>query len=587
MSIDPIDILGARVTAALVSAFGADFADVDPALRRSEHADYQCNVALALKKRVPGNPRETAAKIAAALEVADVCELPIEIAGPGFLNLKLRSDFLAAQVQKQTRDERLGALLTGRPETIVIDYSAPNIAKEMHVGHLRSSIIGDALARTLEFGGNNVIRQNHLGDWGTPFGMLIEHLIDLGGDLEKGGDSNVSDLGAFYRSARAKFDAEPTFAERSRSRVVLLQAGDEQTLSLWRRIVEQSHLHFNAVYQKLGVGLTREHAAGESLFNPMLAGVVAELEAKGITSVDQGALCVFPPGFKGKDGGPFPLIVRKSDGGYGYAATDLAAIKYRFQTLKADRAIYVVGSPQAQHLSMIYKVAEMAGWLAPPQVAKHVGFGSVLGEDGKILKSRAGEALSLLDLLCEADERALATVKEKNAERRDDPLAPEDEPKVAHAIGMAAIKYADLSSDRVKDYVFAWDRMLAANGNTGPYLQYAHARTCSIIKKSRETRAGLAANQIAIVTPEERALALALLAFPRTIHDVATSLEPHRLCGYLFDLASMFSSFFAACPVLKADSAAERASRLALCDVTARVMKQGLGLLGIEAPERM
>jgi arginyl-tRNA synthetase len=286
-------------------------------------------------------------------------------------------------------------------------------------------------------------------------------------------------------------------------------------------------------------------------------------------------------------GGPFPLIVRKSDGGYGYAATDLAAIKYRFHTLKANRAIYVVGSPQAQHLSMIYKVAEMAGWLAPPLCAVHVGFGSVLGEDGKILKSRVGEALSLLDLLNEADERALATVHAKNAERRDDPLAAADEARVAHAIGMAAIKYADLASDRVKDYVFAWDRMLADKGNTGPYLQYAHARTRSIIRKSGESAEQVAGGEIVIGTKEERDLALALLSFPRVVRDVGDSLEPHRLCGYLFELASTFSGFFTACPVLKADTPASRASRLALCDLTARVMKQGLGLLGIDAPERM
>ncbi|MBL8743266.1 MAG: arginine--tRNA ligase, partial [Myxococcales bacterium] len=399
-------------------------------------------------------------------------------------------------------------------------------------------------------------------------------------------DKSVGDLGAFYRAARAKFDKDPAFADRARARVVSLQAGDAATLDLWRRIVEVSHQHFDSVYARLGVTITRADAAGESLFNPMLASVVAELEEKGLTAVDQGALCVFPPGFKGKDGNPFPLIVRKSDGGYGYAATDLAAIKYRFQTLGAKRAIYVVGSPQAQHLSMIYKVAEMAGWLAPPLSAVHVGFGSVLGEDGKILKSRAGEALSLLDLLNEADERALATVREKNAERRDDPVTAADEAKVAHAIGMAAIKYADLSSDRVKDYVFAWDRMLADKGNTGPYLQYAHARTRSIIRKSGEPAEAVASGTITVGTKEERDLALGLLSFPRVVRDVGETLEPHRLCGYLFDLASTFSSFFTACPVLKAEPA-ERASRLALCDLTARVMKQGLGLLGIEAPERM
>ncbi len=579
-SLDPIVVLGQRIEQALVTAFGPDLSGTDPAIRRSDHADFQCNVALSLKKRVPGNPRQTAEKLVAALEVADVCD-KVEIAGPGFLNLTLSSTFLSRLANAQRASERLGIERAVHADTVVIDYSAPNIAKEMHVGHLRSTIIGDCLARTLSFLGHHVIRQNHVGDWGTPFGMLIEHLIDAGEDSH---DLGVGDLSGFYKEARKKFNEDPAFAERARHRVVSLQAGDERTLALWKRLVDQSIAYFQSVYDRLGVTLTPADMAGESLYNPMLAPIVQELEESGVARIDQGALCVYPPGFKGRDDAPMPLIVRKSDGGYGYATTDLAAVKYRSSTLKANRILYVVGAPQSQHLAMVYKAAALAGFLGANTRAEHVAFGSVLGEDGKILKSREGEAARLVDLLDEADERALAIVKEKNAER-DEAIGEQELSDIAHAVGIAAIKYADLSADRMKDYVFSWSKMLATIGNTGPYLQYNHARTRSILRKASED-GGSGPGEINVQTKEERELVLALLGLPRVVHDVATSLEPHRLCTHIYEIANTYSSFFKACPVLKAEPA-ERASRLALCELSARALSQGLELLGIAAPQRM
>jgi arginyl-tRNA synthetase len=571
----PTTLLAERFERALVAAFGPDFAGTDAALRRSDHADYQANVALGLKKRVPGAPRDTAAKLLAAAQLDDLCE-KVEIAGPGFINLTLRPEILADLAHEAARDPRLGVACTDAPDTVVIDYSAPNIAKEMHVGHLRSTILGDAVARTMEFLGHRVVRQNHLGDWGTPFGMLIEHLIDLGEDAT---DLTVGDLNGFYKAARAKFEASPEFAERARKRVVELQAGDARTIALWKRLVDESTRYFQAVYDKLGVTLRPEHAAGESLYNDRLAGVAEELERRELARVDDGALCAFPPGFSGKGGAPVPLIVRKQDGGYGYATTDLAAVKYRVDALGGTRLVYVVGAPQAQHLAMVYKTAELAGWLAPPVRAEHMAFGSVLGADGKMFKSRSGDTVKLMELLVEAEERALAAVREKNAD-----LDEAAQRAIAHAVGIGAIKYADLSSDRVKDYVFEWSRMLAFEGNTGPYLMYQHARIRSIFR-----RAGLTPNpneRIVVEAKEERALVLALLAFEGVVRDVAAHLEPHRMCTYLYELASTFSSFYERCPVLKSEGAT-RASRLALCDLTARVLAQGLSLLGIEAPEQM
>jgi arginyl-tRNA synthetase len=574
---DLLQTLTRALQAALAEAFGPEHAGADPALRRSAHADYQANVAMALAKQLRRPPRDVAGAILARLRLDDVCAR-IEIAGPGFINLTLRDDRLARAVADIAADGRLGLAPAAEPETVAIDYSAPNVAKEMHVGHLRSTILGDAIARVLTALGHRVIRQNHVGDWGTPFGMLIEHLVDLG-DAGAAEALSVGDLSGFYKEARVKFDADPAFADRARRRVVLLQGGDASTLALWRRLVDESTRYFSAVYERLGVTLTPADVAGESLYNPMLAGVAAELEAKGLARESDGALCVFPPGFQGKGGDPLPLIVRKQDGGYGYAATDLAAVRYRTERLGARRLIYVVGSPQSTHLAMVHAVATLAGWLVPPARAEHVAFGSVLGADRKMLKTRSGDAVRLMDLLDEAIERAAQVIAEKNPD-----LDAGARAAVARAVGVGAVKYADLSSDRIKDYVFDWDRMLAFEGNTAPYLMYAHARIRSIFRRAE---AGDGPGEIAIREPAERALALTLLHFRPVVEDVAATLEPHRLCGYLFDLAAAFTAFYEQCPVLRAGTGEERRSRLAMCELTARVLARGLDLLGIEAPERM
>jgi arginyl-tRNA synthetase len=450
----------------------------------------------------------------------------------------------------------------------------------MHVGHLRSTIIGDALARLLEFAGHEVIRQNHIGDWGTPFGMLIEHLLDVGGG---GPQSSIGELSDFYRAARTKFDGDSSFADRARQRVVLLQAGDAGTLELWRRLVELSQQHFSAVYERLGVGLRNEHVRGESSYNAMLGSIADELERKGHASINDGALCAFPPGFKNRDGEPLPLIVRKQDGGYGYGATDLAALRYRTQTLRGTRLLYVVGAPQAQHFAMVFAVGVQAGWLAPPARAEHVAFGAVLGADKKMFKTRAGETVRLTDLLDEATQRADAEL----AKRAPDGDA-ETRRVLALQIGIGAVKYADLANDRIKDYVFDWDRMLAAEGHTGPYLQYAHARIHSIFRRAGE--AGIvrkSSSALHLTEPAERRLALELLDFGTAVLEAGETLRPHRLAGYLYDLATAFTAFFETCPVLKAPDDATRASRLALCELTSRVLARGLSLLGIGAPERM
>jgi arginyl-tRNA synthetase len=464
-------------------------------------------------------------------------------------------------------------------ETVVIDYSGPNVAKEMHVGHMRSTVIGDSLARVLEHVGHRVIRQNHVGDWGTPFGMLIEHMIDLGAQAAAS-QRSLGELKAFYQDARAKFDADPSFAERSRQRVVALQAGDTATLELWRVLVDQSKQYFEKVYDLLGILLTDADLRGESFYNPLLGDVALELEQKGLARVDGGALCVFVDGFAARDGSPLPLIIRKSDGGYGYATTDLAGIRYRTQVLGATRVLYVVGAPQQQHLAMVFAVARAAGWLPDGARAEHVAFGSILGKDRKMLRTRSGGSERLIDLLEEAVARADRAVQEKNAD-----LDSETRARVARSVGIGALKYVDLSSDRIKDYVFDWDRMLAFEGNTGPYLQYAHARIQSIFRRGEVAPDGRA-SAVTLSEPAERALALELLGFPDVIESVAESLEPHQLCGYLYELATRFSVFFEQCPVLKSEGST-RASRLALCGQTAHVLATGLGLLGMDAPDRM
>jgi arginyl-tRNA synthetase len=569
--IDPLPALRRRLDAATRGAFPEE-AGTDPLLHRSAHADYQADLALALGRRLKRNPREVAATISEKLAPDEVLA-EASVSGPGFINLTLRPEFIAGRLAAMAADPALG-IAAATPETVVVDYSAPNAAKEMHVGHLRSTVIGDALVRLLERQGHRIVRQNHIGDWGTPFGMLMEHLADEQGT---GGEAGVRELGALYRAARAKFDADPAFAERARRRVVLLQSGDEATLALWRGVIEISIAHCSSIYERLGITLRPADVAGESHYNQLLPEVVAELEAKGLARPSEGAICVFPPGFTGREGQPVPLIVRKQDGGYGYATTDLAALRHRVRDLGAQRLVYVVGAPQTQHLAMVFATGRLAGWVTDAVRVEHVPFGSVLGPDKKMLKTRSGEPLPLSALIDEAIERAEKVVAEKAGE-----LDPQARSAIATAVGVGAIKYADLSSDRIKDYVFDWNRMLAFDGNTAPYLMYAHARIRSILRKA----GGVGVSPPVLAAPEERALGLELLQLGPTVAKTAESLQPHRMCGFLYQLATTFTAFYESCPVLKADEPA-RGSRLALCELTARTLALGLDLLGIAAPEQM
>ena len=578
MPADPKTELAVRFRAALAGAFGDQRAGTDPLIRPSAFGDYQANVAMSLAKELGRPPREVAGAIVEHLDVGDLCET-VAVSGPGFINLTLRTEWIAAQAERLLGDERLAVPPAARGETVVVDYSAPNAAKEMHVGHLRSTVIGDALRRLLGFLGHRVIAQNHLGDWGTPFGMLIEHLVDLGGAAP---DSElvIGDLNAFYRQAREKYDSDLDFAERARRRVVALQAGDETALRLWQRLVAESMRHFRGIYQRLGVLLSDDDLDPESRFNPVLPDVVAELEARGIAVESQGALCVFPPGFTGRDGEPLPLIVRKRDGGYNYVTTDLAAVRFRVRKLGATHLVYVVGAEQALHFAMVFAAAREAGWLTSEHRAEHAAHGLVLGADGKRLRTRSGDPVKLVDLLDEAEQRAAEVVGERSE------LDPATRAAVAHVVAVGALKYFDLSFQRERDYVFDWDRMLAFDGNTGPYLQYAVTRIRSIFRRAGLDPGALTDASITIGEPAERALALRLLGLGEAVSAVAATLEPHRLCAYLFELATAFTDFYEACPVLQADEPTRR-SRLALCALTSRSLTLGLGLLGIEVPERM
>ncbi|GAA1764291.1 MULTISPECIES: arginine--tRNA ligase [Streptomonospora] len=575
---DPQEILAARVQSALGAALGADFAETDPVIRPSQFADYQANAALALAKRLGRAPRDVAADIVAHLDVGDMCR-EVEISGPGFVNLTLRDDWIAGQAQNQLDDPRAGVPRQDA-QTVAIDYSAPNVAKEMHVGHLRTTVVGDALARVLEALGHGVVRQNHIGDWGTPFGMLIEHLLDSGeGSAEA--ELVKTDPNAFYQAAREKFDGSPEFAARARKRVVELQAGDPETLRLWQELVDLSTVYFNRIYAKLDVTLTDADLAGESKYNDMLPGICEELERRGIAEISEGALCVFLDGFTGREGKPVPLIVRKSDGGYGYGTTDLATVKYRVEELGAHRLLYVIGAPQSLHLRMVWETARKAGWLPEGVDPVHVQIGNVLGSDGKILRTRSGKPIRLMELLDEAVERAAKVVADNRPDLDEDTRAG-----IAREVGIGAVKYADLSVSHDTEYVFDYDRMLALNGNTGPYLQYATARIRSIFRKGGVDPAA-AAGPVAITEPAERELALSLLGFGPAVASVGATLEPHRLCTYLFDLAQAFTGFFENCPVLQAEDPAVRESRFALIAATLRTLESGLNLLGVRAPEQM
>ena len=580
---DPQQVLAQRVRDAISASFGPDLGDADPLIRPSSFADFQANVALPLGKRLGRPPREVAGELAGHLEVSDVCEPP-EVSGPGFINFRLRDDWIAAQASRMLDDPRLGLEPAAAPQTVVVEYSSPNIAKEMHVGHLRTTIVGDAIARVLEFAGHHVIRDNHVGDWGTPFGMLIEHLIDVGEDSAEA-DLLRTDPNAFYQAARRTFDSDPVFAERARNRVVELQGGDPATLKLWHELVEMSKDYLHRIYGRLGVTLTDADIRGESFYNDMLADTAAVLEEKGLAVYSDGALCVFPPGFTGREGRPLPVIIRKRDGGYNYSTTDLATIRYRIDALGCDRAIYVVGSDQTLHFQMVFAVAREAGWIPVGASFEHAQIGLVLGTDGNRLRTRSGDNVQLSELLQEAVDRARGILDELEAPTRFEPAELD---AIAEAVGIGAVKYADLSTARESAYVFDWARMISFRGNTGPYLQYATARIRSIFRRAgAEADPDIRGSQVAVTAPPERALALRLLDFGAVVTGVGETAEPHRLCAYLFDVASLFTTFYEECPVLKAEPQSLRARRLALCALTLRVLTAGLDLLGVPVPQQM
>jgi len=579
---DPEEVLARLVRRALAAELGEEHADADPLIRPSQFADYQSNVALSLARALHQPPREIAAAVAARLAGPAGADdegavATAEVSGPGFVNITLRDDWIARQAASQLSDERLGVPLAEPAQRIVVDYSGPNVAKELHAGHLRATVVGEAIVRVLEYLGHTVIRAAHLGDWGTQFGMLIEHAVDIG-EHATGEELAAGEFTAFYQAARAKFDGDPAFADRARQRVVQLQAGDEQALRLWQVLVEDSMEYLRDVYARLDITLTDADMDPESFYNPMLPDVVAELEAKGIAVISDGALCAFPPGFSGRDGRPVPLMLRKSDGGYGYASTDVAAIRYRLTELNASRIIYVVGSEQHQHFEMVFAVAREAGWLTEGARAEHAVIGLMTAPGGQRLRTRSGDQIKLVALIDEAVERAEEVIKD----RYDD---PEVRQPIAEQVGIGALKYGDLSVARDSGYVLDFGRLLALTGNTGPYLQYATARIRSIFHRAGRDPAA-ATGPITFTEPAERALALRLLGLGRAVGDVAVAAEPHKLASYLFEVASAFTTFYEQCPVVTAKPAI-RDSRLALSALTLRILQTGLYLLGIPVPERM
>jgi len=558
----------------------AGTAAVVMAATRPEFGDYQVNGVMPAAKKLGKDPRQLAESVVRAVTADDLAE-SFEIAGPGFINIRLKPGALAERLGEALADDRLGIDRPERPQTVVVDYSHPNLAKEMHVGHLRSTIIGDAIVRTLEFLGHRVIRHNHMGDWGTQFGMLVAYMDRLAEEGDAGLSEQLADLEAFYRAAQRLFEKDADFAETARRYVVKLQGGDRHCLAVWKRFIEESVRHCERVYAKLGVTLKRSDVRPESAYNDDLPKVVADLRKAGLLAESRGAQCVFLDEFKGKDGNPMPVIVQKSDGGYLYATTDLAAVRYRAGYLKADRILYVVDARQTLHLRQVFAVSRLAGFAPAGCSLEHHAFGTMMDAGGRPFKTREGGAVKLMDLLDEAETRAARLIEEKNPDLPDDRKR-----QIAHVVGIGAVKYADLSHNRLSDYVFSWERMLSLEGNTAPYMQYAYARIRSIFRKlSDDSRDGRPAG-IAITEPAERTLALRLARFPEAVETVAAECLPHLMCNYLYDLAGAFMGFYESCPVLKADRAT-RASRLALCDLTARTVKTGLGLLGIETVEQM
>ena len=545
------------------------------------HGDFATNIALMLAKPAGMKPRDLAEKLIAALPT-DNAVAKVEIAGPGFINFFQADDWLTGLLDQALADEHLGVARPAQAQTVVVDYSSPNLAKEMHVGHLRSSIIGDAVVRTLEFLGHKVVRQNHVGDWGTQFGMLLAYLEE---QKSEESDTELSrelgDLEGFYRAAKQRFDESDAFATRARSLVVKLQAGDEDCLALWREFNSVSLSHCQAVYDRLGVSLTPADVRGESAYNDDLAQVVSDLDAKGLLSEDQGAQCVFMDEFKNKEGAPLPVIVKKADGGYLYATTDLAALRYRAGTLHADRMLYFVDQRQALHFQQMFSLAKRAGFVPENTELEHMGFGTMNGPDGRPFKTRDGGTVKLIDLLDEAEQRAYTLVRDKNPELDDPALRT-----IAHAVGIGAVKYADLSKNRSSDYIFNFEQMLSFEGNTAPYLLYAYTRVASVFRK-----AGLDMGDVngdfLLQEEAEQALAARLVQFGEVLESVAEKGLPHLLCTYLYDVAGLFSTFYEHCPILSGDNEALKQSRLKLAALTARTLKQGMELLGLSPLERM
>jgi arginyl-tRNA synthetase len=585
-----IQIISERISDAIQKASGQNVPAIVTVATDAKFGDYQSNNALALA-------RQLAEKIIASLQVDDICEKP-EIAGAGFINLKLKPQFIAKNLKEINSDKNLGIEKVVKPENIVVDFSGPNVAKEMHVGHLRSTIIGDCICNMLGFLGHTVIRQNHIGDWGMPFGLLCaRYAKELTEKGRQGKTLNTSeilaDIEAFYKEAQQLFNTNEEFAQEVREATAGLHSGNQRWFSHWSEIILTSREHYEQIYKTLNVGLYDIHVRGESFYKDMLPDVVNELKKQGLAVESDGAICVFPEGFKTKDGKPMPFIIQKSDGAFLYATTDLAALRYRVTGIehngtiyKADRIIYVTDARQKLHFEMLFAVAKMAGWTKNTELI-HITFGSVLGEDGKPLKTRSGENVKLKELLDEAVKRAKAVVEEKNAE------LPEDEKgKIANAVGIGAVKYADYSNNRTSDYIFSFDKMLAMDGNTAPYMQYAYARIKSIMRKGQEKEIDIdkelkSVKEVYLNEPAEFELAKQLIRYNEAFNSAISDLRPNFLTGYLYELAQKFSAFYNACPVLDAPPKI-RPTRLLLCELTAQIIKHGLeNLLGIETIEKM
>ncbi|MBW5424848.1 arginine--tRNA ligase [Streptomyces sp. BG9H] len=573
--------LADALSAALPEAGAAD-----PLLRRSDRADFQANGILALAKKLKGNPRELAAQVVSGITAPDLIK-DIEVSGPGFLNITVADGAITENLAARAADgDRLGVPLNPDAGTTVIDYAQPNVAKEMHVGHLRSAVIGDALRQMLDFTGEKTIGRHHIGDWGTQFGMLIQYLVEnpdqLAPAADVDGEQAISNLNRVYKASRAVFDADEEFKGRARKRVVALQSGDKETLEMWQRFVDESKVYFYSVFEKLDMEVRDEEIVGESAYNDMMAETARLLEESGVAVRSEGALVVFFDDIKGKDDKPVPLIVQKADGGFGYAASDLSAIRDRVVDLHATTLLYVVDVRQSLHFKMVFEAARRMGWLNDEVTAHNMGYGTVLGADGKPFKTREGETVRLEDLLDEAVQRAAEVVREK---ARD--LTEEEIQERAFQVGIGAVKYADLSTSANRDYKFDLDQMVSLHGDTSVYLQYAYARIQSILRKAGAETGGPVAHPELELAPAERALGLHVDAFGDTLAEAAAEYAPHKLAAYLYQLASLYTSFYDKCPVLKADTPAQIENRLFLCDITARTLHQGMTLLGIRTPERL